>query len=114
MIFIFLNLNMNYNIYLLTHTHKNNTYLGITNNLHKRIRQHNGIIKGGAKYTSSLLSYGQWNIFLSIPNLTKSQALSFERKIKNLRHKAKGKTPLQKRLFLINLFFTQDQITLHQ
>jgi len=26
-------------------------YCGITNDLHKRLRQHNGEIKGGAKYT---------------------------------------------------------------
>ncbi|WP_321275774.1 GIY-YIG nuclease family protein [Thiomicrorhabdus indica] len=29
----------------------NSFYCGITNNLEKRLRQHNGEIKGGAKYT---------------------------------------------------------------
>ena len=28
-------------------------YCGITNNLEKRLKQHKGVIKGGAKYTSS-------------------------------------------------------------
>ena len=31
--------------------HKNRTYVGATNDLHHRLRQHNGVIKGGAKYT---------------------------------------------------------------
>ena len=30
-------------------------YCGITNNLEKRLKQHNGEIKGGAKYTRSYL-----------------------------------------------------------
>ena len=30
-------------------------YCGITNNLEKRLKQHNGEIKGGAKYTRSHL-----------------------------------------------------------
>jgi predicted GIY-YIG superfamily endonuclease len=41
----------NYIIYVLTNTKNNNTYIGITNNQARRIRQHNGEIKGGAKYT---------------------------------------------------------------
>jgi putative endonuclease len=31
----------------------NSFYCGITTNLQKRLKQHNGIIKGGAKYTRS-------------------------------------------------------------
>ena len=43
---------MEYNLYLLKHTIHNKTYLGITNNLKRRLRQHNCEIKGGAKYTT--------------------------------------------------------------
>ena len=39
--------------YLLKSQNTNRTYIGATNNFYKRIRQHNGIIKGGAKYTKS-------------------------------------------------------------
>ena len=45
--------------------HKNITYNGSTNNLVRRIRQHNGIIKGGAKLTKK---YGNstWRIYVVI------------------------------------------------
>ena len=92
----------NYYVYLLTHSVHNKTYLGITNNLNRRIRQHNKEIKGGAKYTSINKSDGMWSYYLTIPNLTKSKALSLERIIKNKRKKAKGKTPLDKRLYIIH------------
>jgi len=32
---------------------KNCTYVGVSNNAEKRLRAHNGVIKGGAKYTTS-------------------------------------------------------------
>ena len=91
-----------YNVYLLIHTTHNKTYLGITNNLKRRIRQHNCEIKGGAKYTSINKMDGMWKYYLVIPNLTKSQALSYERIIKNKRRKGRGKTPLLRRLYIIN------------
>jgi putative endonuclease len=93
---------MEYNLYLLKHSVHNKTYLGITNNLKRRLRQHNCEIKGGAKYTSSFLSDGKWEYHMIIKDLTKSNALSYERIIKNRRRKGKGKTPLEKRMYLIN------------
>ena len=91
-----------YNLYLLKHTEHNKTYLGITNNLTRRLRQHNCEIKGGAKYTSAFLQTGKWEIHCIVKNLTKSQSLSYERIIKNRRRKGKGKTPLDKRIYLMN------------
>ena len=32
---------------------KKDTYVGVSNNAEKRLRAHNGEIKGGAKYTTS-------------------------------------------------------------
>ena len=34
-------------------TNSNLMYCGMTNNLRRRLRQHNGLIKGGGKYTSA-------------------------------------------------------------
>ena len=91
-----------YCVYLLINTLNNYTYLGITNNIEKRLRQHNGIISGGAKYTKSFKQDGEWKYYLVIPNLSKSLALLLERSIKNRRFKSKGKTSLDKRLYCIN------------
>lgn len=87
-----------YIIYLLINTNNNYTYLGITNNSIRRLRQHNGEIKGGAKYTNSFKGNGEWIYYLKIKNLTKSEALSIERTAKNKQKKAIGNNPLDKRL----------------
>lgn len=42
---------MSYCCYLLRSSTSRRTYVGITNNLPRRIRQHNGELKGGAKST---------------------------------------------------------------
>tara|TARA_B100000674_G_C37786910_1_gene889891 strand:- start:157 stop:501 length:345 start_codon:yes stop_codon:yes gene_type:complete len=92
------NIDKEYYVYLLTNTHNNKTYLGITNNPGRRIRQHNGELSGGAKYTHSFKGEGEWVYYLHIKNLTKRESLSLERKVKNKRKKAKGNTPLERRL----------------
>ena len=87
-----------YIVYLLINTCNSRTYLGITNNFKRRIRQHNNEIKGGARYTKSFKSIGSWILYLHIPDLNKSEALSIERKIKNNRRISLGKSPLEKRI----------------
>ena len=94
-------INKKYIVYLLINTTHNKTYLGITNNSVRRLRQHNGELKGGARYTASFKGEGEWVYYLKISNLTKSEALSIERTAKNKRRKAKGNTPLQKRLYVL-------------
>lgn len=92
-----------YCVYLLINTKNKYTYLGITNNSKKRIRQHNGEIKGGAKYTRAFKSNGEWIYYCKVNNLTKSESLSIERTCKNVRKRGKGKTPLEKRLYILNM-----------
>lgn len=95
---------MSYYLYLLYHPNKNRTYLGISNNLRRRWRQHNGEIKGGARATTALLNYGNWIPVCISPMEDKRTALSFERKIKNMRRKGKGNHVISKRIYLMKLF----------
>jgi putative endonuclease len=90
-----------YMVYLLHHTIHNRTYLGITNHKDRRIRQHNGELKGGAKYTTSFKGEGEWKYYMYVSNLTKSEALSIERTAKNKRRGAKGTSAIEKRLHVL-------------
>ena len=90
--------NKNWNLYLLENEINNRTYLGVTNNTKRRIRQHNGEIKGGAKATRMT---DTWKYRVLIKNLTKSEALSYERTCKNLRRKGIGKTPVDRRISIM-------------
>jgi structure-specific endonuclease subunit SLX1 len=64
--------------------YSNRTYTGITNNSTRRLRQHNGIIKGGARASHVIRPV---RYFLQIHNLTKSKALSIERTLHNMKHR---------------------------
>jgi predicted GIY-YIG superfamily endonuclease len=86
----------NYVVYVLVNTSHNKTYVGITNNTTRRIRQHNGELVGGAKYTTSNKGNGTWIFYGFIKNLHKILALSFEKKIKIRSRKMSG-TPIEKR-----------------
>lgn len=100
-----------YYVYLLINSLNNCTYVGITNNLHKRLRKHNGEIKGGARYTSSKKGLGEWIYYGYIRNLSKSVALSIEKKIHIHSKYEKGKTPLERRLNYINKLLSSGNYT---
>ena len=85
-----------YIVYLLTNTCNNRTYLGVTNNPMRRLKQHNGEMKGGARYTQTFKETGFWQYYLQISNVNKSEALSIERIAKNRR--TLGKNAVEKRL----------------
>ena len=64
----------------LDENHNNLTYNGCTNNLYRRLRQHNGEIVGGAKATKGK----KWTIYALITGFeTKCEALSCEWRIKH-------------------------------
>jgi putative endonuclease len=86
-----------YVVYILTNTSSNKTYVGITNNTQRRIRQHNGELVGGAKYTTGNKGAGLWVFHGFIKNLDKRLALSFEKKIKIKSRKLSG-SPIEKRI----------------
>lgn len=100
-------MNNNYIIYVLYNTTSNLTYVGITNKPERRIRQHNGELVGGAKYTTSRKGSGEWKYYGWIVGkddfiLEKIPALSLEKRIQLLSRKSKGKTPIERRLTAIN------------
>jgi len=57
--------------------HRDKIYVGVTNNMHRRLRQHNGELKrGGAKYTCK---YRPWKVAATIRHFnTEREALQFE------------------------------------
>lgn len=63
------------------------TYVGITNNFTRRLRQHNKEIKGGARFTSMHFKVERpWRPIGFIKGIeTKGEAMSIERYIKNQR-----------------------------
>jgi predicted GIY-YIG superfamily endonuclease len=64
---------------------KKKTYIGSTVNIERRLRQHNNIIKGGAKYTRN----GIWEYYCILYDInhTKNTALSYEWHLKHVKLK---------------------------
>lgn len=107
-------MNNNYIIYLLYNTSSRCTYVGMTNNQIRRIRQHNGDLVGGAKYTKMKKGDGEWKYYGWIKSkddyiLEKRIALSLEKKIQILSRKISGKTPIERRLNAINKIISDNQ-----
>ena len=91
-----------YTLYLLINSSNNCTYVGITNNPERRIRQHNSELVGGAKYTKIKKGNGIWQYYGFILDLEKIEALSIEKKIHIYSKKTYGTNPLNKRINCIN------------
>ena len=64
-----------YYCYIIKSLNNNCTYTGITNDLDKRLKQHNGILKGGAKSTRK---YNDWTYYKILEFDDKKTACSFE------------------------------------
>ena len=69
----------NWYCYVLISLDKKHTYIGATNNIDRRLRQHNGIIKGGAKYTRN---WRPWEHLCIIGPLDKINCLRLEWRLK--------------------------------
>ena len=80
-------------------------YCGSTNNIRRRLRQHNRVIGGGGKYTSNSNAW-PWKLAALITNLKdKSEALKVEYWTKAKNYKSKAGIPMdcpvKKRVYLI-------------
>ena len=79
----------NFYCYILRNKLNNSTYNGYTVNLNRRIRQHNQIIKGGAKFTKGNTT---WEIYVYVTGFPNNiNALQCEWKIKYPENKKRGK-----------------------
>ena len=90
-----------YVVYLLYNTVNRYVYIGSTNNRIRRLRQHNGELVGGAKYTHLNKGQGEWRFYGYVENLEKRLALSIEKRIQIRARKMKGRYPLERRLTAI-------------
>ena len=98
-------------MYILVNTINNKTYIGITNNVIRRLRQHNKELVGGAKYTTINKGLGEWKYYGYIESLNKHDALSLEKRIKIKSRKMKG-PPIDKRLKAIEELLKPTTLTL--
>ena len=79
------------------------TYVGVSNNVEKRLRAHNGEISGGAKYTTS--KGGGWKHICIIHGFpTKIESMQFEWALKHIPPRNAGgiKNRIKKLVFLLN------------
>ena len=75
-------LNRGWYVYLLTNPINRRTYLGSTTDHTRRLRQHNGDLVGGARYTH-MHAPKQWRVHCVVSGLTKQEAMSLEAIAKN-------------------------------
>jgi predicted GIY-YIG superfamily endonuclease len=91
---------------------KNKTYIGSTNNINRRIRQHNGEIKGGAKYTRGCKWY-YYCIIYTI-NINKNIYLSREWYLKYIKRKNKYYGITSKKKIIEFYFSKKNKIVKHK
>lgn len=89
------------------------TYVGATINLDKRLRQHNGELKGGATATTKKLKSGlSWQRICYVSNFpTWQAALQFEWRWKQLSRRISNKTPMERRMIALNNLLELTQST---
>jgi predicted GIY-YIG superfamily endonuclease len=76
--------------YCLYNSENNKTYIGYTNNIPRRIRQHNGEIAGGAIYTTRQNVQWEYLFYVTSPAFDHKVALSFEWHLKHPSTKKHG------------------------
>lgn len=84
------------------------TYVGCTNNMKRRIRQHNGEIKGGARYTTK---FRPWVVKFMVFGFgsSRSMACKFETHWKRSSHRFRHKTSIYDKKMPSELVLQLDQ-----
>ncbi len=103
---------MSYVCYMLVSELTNTkTYIGITNDLTRRLKQHNGQCVGGAKYTKSCRP---WKIHGYVRGFgeDKSWVLRFEWRWKYLSRKESGKSTEKRMKALQKILSMEDYVNL--
>jgi len=86
----------------------NRTYVGYTNNINKRLRQHNGICKGGAKYTRGR----NWQILCTLEGFdNKRHAMQLEWALHRKYPSINNKDRLYCRLKRLNYYLNEEKWT---
>ena len=87
-----------YVCYVLRQPEGRRTYCGATNNLSRRLRQHNAEIRGGARYTTRhRKAGGRWSVHFVVRGFESPRdCLRFEWRLKRVRT-PKGLRPCQRR-----------------
>lgn len=71
-----------WSVYLLWNPKYKRTYIGCTTDVHRRLRQHNGEIQGGAKSTRKYSPF--WTLYLVIEGFkSRSEAMRWEKILKS-------------------------------
>lgn len=97
-----------YFVYILSSTTRRRTYVGVTCDLTRRLKQHNGILKGGAKYTT----VGRpWKMICYVTGFpTKRTAYQFEWRMHNPPKNLRGRG-VNGRMNCLYGLFKLDRIT---
>ncbi len=105
---------MNYCYMLYTNTY-NNTYIGATKDVDKRLRQHNGELVGGARATGIQVNRGcKWSRACYISNIPEwRSALQIEWKWKQLGRTefSKIRNPIERRLYSLKRLLSLEKPT---
>jgi len=72
-------------VYIIVGVNHGNRYIGCTNDIHNRLREHNGEISGGAKRTTKLSKQGKWwtPMYIITGFVDRRSALRFETKLQH-------------------------------
>ena len=104
---------MNWFCYLLEHSSSKKTYIGVTNNLERRLKMHNCQLVGGAKYTTTCVKCtgNYWNRVCYLSGFDKISSLQFEWRWKQISRQIKQNNPLERRVIALVKLLQLDRPT---